>query len=187
MARDELAKHDITVICDLDVAMVEFGRPLESLLSHWGWDWEKTQILVALDPDKPRNRLNGVLAANTGFMVVKNTTRVADSLAAWWKCPEEIEGCARWAGRTESQLYTDQGAWNEFIRPTLNVPGELLLLPCSQANGNPSSFGCTGEHVRHYWMNKRRVIPALHAFVLAGLAEAMNAPTARDADPDSLD
>lgn len=55
-----------------------------------------------------------------------------------------------------------QGAFNRFIRPSL-APGELLLLPCGEANAFPGADGCVGEHLHHYWFHKERLLERLHA------------------------
>ena len=173
-ARKLLHRFDYLVICDFDVMFVDVERRIEDLMDHWGWT-PKARGLASLDPDVPRNHItwqNGskIVAANTGFIILRNDPKVKRMLQDWWDCPVVIPGCEKWLKRQGGHLYTDQGAWNEFVRMRFTQQ-ELILVHCNQANGHPKSLLCNGEHVKHFWTDKSGMIKCLHKSILKGIID----------------
>ena len=97
------------------------------------------------------------LNANTGFMILRGkNTKVHQLVNFWSQCVEQVEGCDAY----RSNDFMDQSAWNKYVRPQFGDQ-ELILLPCSEANGysgeSTETFGCTGRFVSHHWDTKERV------------------------------
>lgn len=120
---------------------------------------DQSLFLQSLDPDlEPNYQLDvnheKVRRGNTGFMVFRNTPRTKEVIQQWLDCPKKIPDCQPY---TYTGLH-EQHVFAHWIRPTL-APGELVLIPCNDANsypnGNPTFTGdCVGKYINHYWSDK---------------------------------
>lgn len=96
-------------------------------------------------------------------MVFRASRRAAQIVRTWLACPRAIRRCREW----RLHAHYEQSAFNIFIRPML-APGELVLLPCEEANGYPKveqQWRCksAGATVNHYWGDKPALDSKLHA------------------------
>ena len=99
-----------------------------------------------------------VVNVNTGFLAVKSDERAKVLLRRWDTCPARIPGCERFIEGEGYPPVRDQGAFNKYVRP-LMADGELVIVPCSEANGgifmSPTDPEfCNGTYVSHYWFAK---------------------------------
>ena len=155
-----LENCDTVVVLDLDAVFTELSVSLEDKLVEWNFT-DRALVLQALDPDSAdrvnyieladgRQQLNG----NTGFMVLRGRNAKVQSLVKYWAdCPEAVPGCEE----HRNSLFSDQAAWNVYVRPQL-TDDELILLPCDEANGHDGAiapaYGCSGKFVSHFWNAK---------------------------------
>lgn len=159
-----LLQCDMVVLLDFDVLFSNLSVTIEQKLADWNFS-ERTLVLQALDPDMPENYMEHtdgkkLLNGNTGFMVLRGRNKKVQRLVKYWsECPEKVPGCEV----HKDSLFKDQAAWNAFVRPQLE-PEEIILLPCSEANGHSGtsmdSHGCTGGFVSHFW-NAKEILGGL--------------------------
>ncbi|KZV80681.1 hypothetical protein EXIGLDRAFT_845342 [Exidia glandulosa HHB12029] len=145
--RDMVANPDckIVVFFDSDAYVTQPSWPIEDLLDRWGFH-ERAAMLLAMDQpvhSMPQNQN----ATNTGFMVFRSGQKALDILDAIMECPEKIPECKEWKMREKYE----QTAFNLFVRPTLKEGEDLILVPCTEANGNFKNRYCKGEFVTHAW------------------------------------
>ena len=169
-----LQNVELLIVCDFDVAVMDFYVPIETILARWGFQ-PNHLVLAAEDPDRAKNKWeskpNGTAVLQTylniGFMVLRNHEKVFDSLELWNRCVDLVPGCEqhRWGG-----YVPDQAAWNKFILPTF-LPSEVLRAPCNESNGYNSSYGpnnddCEGLIISHAWGAKAQLGGVVRARIL---------------------
>ena len=160
-----LQEVELLIVCDYDVAFMDWYIPIETILAGWGFT-SAHLVMAAEDPDRDKNkwvtRVNGTAVRQTylniGFMVLRNHEKVSDSLDLFNKCVDIVPGCEqhRWDG-----YVPDQAAWNKFILPTF-LQSEVVRAPCNECNGYNSSFGpnnddCEGLVISHAWGAKAQL------------------------------
>jgi hypothetical protein len=81
-----------------------------------------------------------------------------------------------------------QGAFTYFVRATL-APGQLQLLPCTEANGSegiPDEWAgnprCIGRMLQHFWAEKGELAGRLESAVKPMLLDSMAAHLTRTQD-----
>lgn len=161
MIREALKTYDIVVFMDADAVFHYHHLPLEWLFNHWNITSE-TLIAMALDPDRDFNKdERGNVNLNTGFIIAQASKRTTEMFNIWEDCvtDETWENCSKW----RYEWSHEQAAFSNFLRYEYTQPNEVISLPCAEANGYPSQaeLGCTGEFVRHYWLDKGATIDAL--------------------------
>lgn len=163
----KIALHhvDILVTVDFDVAFVELTMPMEDLLLRWGFASAEHLVLAAEEPKTEINEFisleDGVeksqLNLNVGFMVLRNHSKVLESLDVFETCVESIPECAAYQGGSN---FPHQTAWNKFVLPMFS-DDEVVRVPCGEANGHRpewgENFGCEGTHVHHAGLQKLRL------------------------------
>lgn len=126
---------------------------------------------MALDPDRSWNKDSYKrLVTNAGFIVAQNLPRTHDMLAAWTNCPDDevkYPNCSQW----KKPWPAEQRAFADYIRYEFDAKHDVLEIPCTEGNGYPQSkTECTGEFVRHFWLNKADL---LKPGVSASISQAM--------------
>jgi hypothetical protein len=162
MMKEALKTHDIVVFMDADAMFHYPHLPLEWLLNYWNMT-AATLVAMALDPNnKARNSdSQGNILLNTGFVIAQQSNRTQEMFRAWDECPQDTRyaNCSHWA----SEWAHEQAAFGNHIRYDFNRPDDIKILPCTEANGCPEAIdhGCTGEFVRHFWIDKQLTMGAL--------------------------
>jgi hypothetical protein len=171
---DTLRDYDIVVSIDADAQFQHPEIPFEWLLNRWNVS-QATALALAVDPDLPFNRdLRGRPYNNCGFVVGHNIPRAHEMLRSWDSCPEEptpeFSGCAKW----KEPWPAEQAAFGDYIRYMYDRPGDLVEIPCDEANGFPGSgTSCSGRFVRHMWTAKERTKGIIGDGVLQALFEQL--------------
>ncbi|GAM33628.1 hypothetical protein TCE0_011f00671 [Talaromyces pinophilus] len=161
MIREALKTYDYVVFMDADAIFHYHHLPLEWLFNHWNIT-EETMLAMALDPDADFNRdEHGNVNLNTGFIIAQAGERTTQMFNVWEDCvtDEKYANCSKW----RYEWSHEQAAFSNYLRYEYTRPNEVISLPCAEANGYPSKaeLGCTGEFVRHYWLDKGATVGAL--------------------------
>jgi hypothetical protein len=161
MIREALKTYDYVVFMDADAVFHYHHLPLEWLFNHWNVT-DETMLAMALDPVADYNRdERGNINLNTGFIIAQASDRTTQMFNTWEDCvtDEKYANCSKW----RYEWSHEQAAFSNYLRYEYNLPNEVISLPCAEANGYPSTAesGCTGEFVRHYWLNKDATVGAL--------------------------
>lgn len=159
--REALKTYDYVVFMDADAVFHYHHLPLEWLFNHWGITNE-TMLALALDPVQDYNLDDrGNVNLNTGFIIAQASERTTELFNIWENCVDDVRypGCSKW----RYEWSHEQAALSNYIRYDYTAPGEVISLPCAEANGYPAreELGCTGEFVRHYWLSKESTVDAL--------------------------
>ncbi|KAJ4005593.1 hypothetical protein NW752_002428 [Fusarium irregulare] len=172
-----LKKHDVCVFIDSDALFNKLDLPMEWLMNYWSIDPKNNSMALPYDPDTQHNRdRKNNLFLNTGFMIMQNKPKTYEIFKEWDDCPNEggrFPGCTEFRNRKGWQP-TDQGGFGTFIR--YEYPGEILSLPCDEANGFPeSNSGCNGKFIKHVWIGKEdRLVQAVGAVFPGVLLETFH-------------
>jgi hypothetical protein len=154
----------IVVTIDHDAIFPNLHVPFEWLLNRWNYS-QTTSLGMALDnhitPWNPSGFGNeddfGEVNVNAGFIIAQNLPRTHDILRAWDSCPSNettYPNCRKFI----KEWPAEQGAFGTYIRRQFTEPDDLLVLPCTEANGFPgANFECQGSFVRHFTTKKELV------------------------------
>lgn len=161
MMREALQTYDYVVFMDADAVFHYHHLPLEWLMNHWNIT-KDTMLAMALDPVADYNRdERGNVNLNTGFIIAQAGDRTTQMFNEWEDCvtDQKYTNCSKW----RYEWSHEQAAFSNYLRYEYNRPGEVISLPCAEANGYPArtELGCTGEFVRHYWQEKGATVGAL--------------------------
>ncbi|EJD54556.1 hypothetical protein AURDEDRAFT_179686 [Auricularia subglabra TFB-10046 SS5] len=160
--RDMVANPDceLVVFFDSDAYVTQPSYSIDDLLYRWGFH-ERAVMLLAMDQpvhSMPQNQN----ATNTGFMVFRTSQKALDILDAIMECPEKIAECAEWKNVPKYE----QTAFNHHVRPHLKEGDELIIVPCTEANGNFMNRYCKGEFITHAWHALDTVVEKASAIML---------------------
>lgn len=162
MMKEALKTHDYIVFMDSDVMFHYPHLPLEWLLNYWQMTPD-TLAMMSIDPDEPQNYDDkGNRYLNTGFVIAQQSKRTQEMYKNWAECPSETryKGCSRW----KKDWAHEQAAFGNYLRYDYDRPEDIKVLPCVEANGAPEAEnrgGCKGIFVRHFWVNKALLAPAM--------------------------
>ncbi|KAI9221137.1 hypothetical protein BC828DRAFT_336190, partial [Blastocladiella britannica] len=154
-----LDKHDIAVFIDTDSWWEDPTQSLEALMERWKFHSTASMLLPLDPPGQPRANFN---STNTGFWMVRNTTLSRTALRALWNCPHAVAACKDLA----KGFPHEQGAFSRFIRPLMREWDDLVIAPCTDANGYWRHWKCKGAVVIHPWDCKECVVPRVRDWLV---------------------
>ncbi|KAF2235922.1 hypothetical protein EV356DRAFT_499146 [Viridothelium virens] len=150
--------YRFVIFTDGDIVFSRPEIPLEYLLSYWNIS-SSISLALAEDPDAGYNfDSRGRLNQNCGFIIAQNNAKTHEIMKDWLECPDgtRYEDCDHW----KNNHYHEQGAFSNHVR--YDYGDWIRTLPCDHANGAPEGGqGCTGKYVRHYWVSKDAIKPAV--------------------------
>lgn len=141
---------------EADGIFKELTLPMEWQMNYWNFT-KSTNVAIPLDPTEDFNRdWNGKVNLNTGFILAQNTPRTLEIWGDWKSCLDRFPNCENF----RNSWPAEQGAYSSIIRYAYNKPDDLLVLPCSEANGYPESDSdCTGSlNYQHFWIKKEQLL-----------------------------
>ncbi|KAJ9669411.1 hypothetical protein H2201_000278 [Coniosporium apollinis] len=175
---DLLKSYRFVIFMDSDTVWRFPEIPLEWLLNYWNFTKE-TSVAMALDPAGIGVNYDsfGKLVHNSGFVIAQSNERTKEIFKAWVECPDGIRypECKQWANNWSF----DQRAFADHVRYDFNKETDVLDLPCNEANGYPESHPglageCHGVFVRHHWIQKQRIKPAVMNSIMHVFMERMH-------------
>lgn len=156
-------------------------------MNHWNVT-DETLVAAPIDVHQFNNfNEQGELSLNTGFLLGQASPRAQDLFQEWVDCPLELTdlyaGCSKW----KYEWAHEQAAFRDYIRHKYNRPGDVLQIPCAEANGSPDypdgsqpggeGSNCTGQFLRHYWIDKnlmkRELTDSLMPYMVSRLHESL--------------
>jgi hypothetical protein len=152
---EHLKECKFVLFTEADGIFKELMLPLEWQMNYWNFTKE-TNIAIASDPLSDLNKdSHGNMNLDLGFVLAQNTERTFEIWEGWNNCLDDstkFPDCQKWAYNWPAE----QGAYSSIIRYKYSEPGDLLIIPCDEANGYPESdTGCHGTlNYQHYWLKK---------------------------------
>ncbi|CAF1637644.1 unnamed protein product, partial [Didymodactylos carnosus] len=158
--------YDIVVLLDGDAYITDPRMDIEFLMKRWNFT-KASSILMASDPGGPDNQdSKGRATANWGFVIARNTNLTKAILKNLSRCVRDIPGCEKWAVTWSYE----QRAFSEYFRDKMKIGSELILAPCSEANGfATSNSGCLGTFVTHVWTDKPSMVKRFQKLMMDDL------------------
>jgi hypothetical protein len=141
---------------EADAIFKELTLPMEWQMNYWNFT-KTTNVAIPSDPTEDFNRdWKGQVNLNTGFILAQNTPRTLEIWEGWKSCLDRFPDCESF----RDSWPAEQGAYSSIIRYAYNKPNDLLVIPCSEANGYPeSNSDCTGSlNYQHFWIKKEQLL-----------------------------
>lgn len=144
---------------EADAIFKELTLPMEWQMNYWNFT-KNTKVATPSDPDENFNMDGkGNVNLNTGFILAQNTPRTFEIWESWKSCVDDhirFPDCEK----LRDNWPAEQGAYSSLIRYAYNDPDDLLVIPCSEANGYPESGSdCLGSlNYQHFWIKKEQIL-----------------------------